>query len=197
MNRQRRSCRKRLRKGVAARGERMSFAGQPGLSTSHGAALRTQKYRQLVRQHFDRLLGRLFINVTGLHFHIVWVPAPPHEWQSRTLPTTCSVCCRLRGLPLPPECRACGPRPRLRAQGGERRPPIHVPSRGSQFLASHSGPRRDCGHRLLAGAGWFSCQTSWPEAFRPSCAASRAGGICRGRPVPAAHRFARADLQLG
>ncbi|MGO8696935.1 MAG: helix-turn-helix domain-containing protein [Limisphaerales bacterium] len=88
----------------------MSFAGQPGLSTSHGAALRTQKYRQLVRQHFDRLLGRLFINVTGLHFHIVWVPAPPHEWQSRTLPTTCSVCCRLRGLPLPPECRACGPR---------------------------------------------------------------------------------------
>lgn len=40
---------------------------------------------------------------------------PQHDWKARTLPTGCSVCCRLSGSPLQPDCRACGPRQLARA----------------------------------------------------------------------------------
>jgi AraC-like DNA-binding protein len=89
---------------------KMPSAGKFAPSSSHGDAVLMQKYRQLVRQHLDRLLDHLFTDVTGLHIHIAWAPAGPHEWESRTLPTGSSVCCRLSGSPLLPDCRACGPR---------------------------------------------------------------------------------------
>ena len=109
MNRQRTSCRKSSGKGVAARRVKMPSAGWPAPSTPRTDALLTQKYRELVRRHLDRLLDRLFTDVTGLHFHIAWAAAGPHEWESRTLPIGCSVCCRLSGSPLLPDCRTCGP----------------------------------------------------------------------------------------
>jgi len=66
------------------------------------------KYRELVRQHLDRLLDKLFTEVTGLHFHVSWAPAPAREWEARTLPTGCSACCRISGSSLLPDCGACG-----------------------------------------------------------------------------------------
>ena len=88
----------------------MSTAGlpAPAAPAPHGDALQQHKYRKLVRQHIDRLLENLFTEVTGLHFHVSWAPAPAHEWEARTLPTGCSVCCGISGLPLLPDCQACG-----------------------------------------------------------------------------------------
>ena len=67
-------------------------------------------YRRLIQQHLGKLLDKLFAEFTGIHFHLAWAPSPPREWDARTLPTACSVCCRLSGSPLLPDCRTCGPR---------------------------------------------------------------------------------------
>lgn len=75
------------------------------------------KYRTLIRRHLGRLLDKLFAEFTGLHFHISWAPAPPREWATQALPAGCSVCSRLCGSPLPPECRVCGPRQLAQALG--------------------------------------------------------------------------------
>ncbi len=77
-------------------------------SAPHGDALQLRKYRALTRQHLDRLQDNLFADFTGLNFHISWAPAPAREWKARTLPTGCSVCCRLSGSPLLKDCRICG-----------------------------------------------------------------------------------------
>jgi AraC-like DNA-binding protein len=78
-------------------------------------ALLHRTYRELIRKHLGKLLERLFADFTGVHFHIAWAPPPPHEWQAPTLPTACSVCCRLSGSPLLPDCQTCGPRHLARA----------------------------------------------------------------------------------
>ncbi|HZI33890.1 MAG TPA: hypothetical protein VFF11_16245, partial [Candidatus Binatia bacterium] len=72
--------------------------------------LRQRKYRALIRKNLGKLLDEFFGEFTGLHFHIAWAPLPSHGWKTQTLPTGCSVCCRLSGSPLLPDCRACGPR---------------------------------------------------------------------------------------
>ena len=87
---------------------------QPNLSPPN-ETLRQRKYREVIRQHLDRLLDKLFAEFTGLHFHISWAPVPPQEWETRILPTGCSVCCQLSGSPLRPACRICGPRQLTRA----------------------------------------------------------------------------------
>jgi AraC-like DNA-binding protein len=69
----------------------------------------------MVRQHLGRFLDEMFAEFTGLHFHISWAPPPPHEWDPQSLPTACSVCCRLSGSPLLPDCRICGPKQLARA----------------------------------------------------------------------------------
>lgn len=69
----------------------------------------------LTRKHLDKVLERLFAEFTGLHFHISWAPTRPHEWETQSLPTACSVCCRLSGSPLLKDCRICGPRQLARA----------------------------------------------------------------------------------
>lgn len=69
-----------------------------------------QQYRELVRKHLGRLLDTLFVEFTGVHFHIAWTPALPRHWNARNLPAGHSVCCRLAGSALLPECRTCGPR---------------------------------------------------------------------------------------
>lgn len=74
-----------------------------------------RKYRELLRKHLDRFLDHLFVEFTGIHFHVSWAPLPPQEWNIQTLPTACSVCCRLSGSRLLPECRICGPRQLSRA----------------------------------------------------------------------------------
>jgi AraC-like DNA-binding protein len=68
-----------------------------------------QKYRELIRKHLDKVLDALFAEFTGVHFHIAWTPALPKQWDAHTMPTGCSVCCRLTGSPLLPACRTCGP----------------------------------------------------------------------------------------
>ena len=73
------------------------------------------KYRELVRKHLGKLFDALFAEFTGVHFHIAWKPASPRRWDTETLPTGCSVCCRLTGSPLLPACRICGPRQLARA----------------------------------------------------------------------------------
>lgn len=74
-----------------------------------------QKYRDLIRKHLGKFLDVLFTQYTGVHFHIAWTPPPPRQWDAETLPTGCSVCCRLTGSPLLKECRTCGPRRLARA----------------------------------------------------------------------------------
>jgi AraC-like DNA-binding protein len=102
----------------------------PGATAAPAAAplalsdpLRQQKYQALIRHHLDRLLDRLFADVTGLHFHIAWAPVTGRAWKDQTLPTACSVCCRLSGSSLKPGCRVCGPQQlaRVLAAGGEGR----------------------------------------------------------------------------
>lgn len=68
------------------------------------------KYQELFRTHLDQLLVELFAEVTGLHFHVSWAPPPAREWEPRTLPTGCSVCCQLTGGPQLTDCQSCGPR---------------------------------------------------------------------------------------
>lgn len=89
----------------------------PATFSPSNEALRQRKYRELIRKHLGKVLNKLFAEFTGLHFHISWAPAPPHEWDTRSLPTACSVCCRLSGSPLSKDCRICGPRQLARALG--------------------------------------------------------------------------------
>jgi len=76
-----------------------------------------RKYRELIRNHLDDALGKLFADFTGLHFHVTWSPSPSHEWNTQAMPTGCSVCCKLSGSPLLKECRFCGPSQLARALG--------------------------------------------------------------------------------
>jgi AraC-like DNA-binding protein len=79
-------------------------------AAKHNDALLQSKYRELARKHLGKLLEKLFADFTGLHFHIAWAPTPAREWASQPLPTACSVCCRLSGSPLLPDCGSCGAR---------------------------------------------------------------------------------------
>lgn len=72
-------------------------------------ALLHRKYQELLSRHLSKLVGRLFAEFTGLHFHVSWAPAPPQDWEANHLPTACSVCCRLSRRPLLQSCRQCGP----------------------------------------------------------------------------------------
>lgn len=74
-----------------------------------------RKYRELLCKHLGQFLDRLLAEFTGLHFHISWAPVAPHPWDTRTLPTACSLCSRLSGLPLQRVCRICGPKQLARA----------------------------------------------------------------------------------
>lgn len=99
-------------------------------------ALRQRKYRDLTRKHLGRHLDKLFADFTGLHFHISWAPSASHEWEARTLPTACSVCCRLSGSPLRPVCQTCGPQQlahALRADGDGHRFTCHLGVRNLWF----------------------------------------------------------------
>jgi len=75
------------------------------------------KYRELTQKNLRRLFDRLFADFTGLHFHVAWAPTSARDWDSRKLPTGCSVCCRLAGTSLAaqPICRVCGPKQLARA----------------------------------------------------------------------------------
>jgi AraC-like DNA-binding protein len=73
------------------------------------------RYRELVRKHLGKFLDALFAEYTGVHFHVAWTPGLPRRWDAQTLPTGCSVCCRLTGSPLLPDCHGCGPKQLARA----------------------------------------------------------------------------------
>ena len=70
----------------------------------------TSKYRVLVRQHLDRQLDRLFADFTGLHFHVTWAPQPALKWKIPLLQSGRSVCSRISGSSLHPDCQDCGAR---------------------------------------------------------------------------------------
>ena len=117
MNRQIRVARANSRKRLGSHpriARPAAQAPQPSPSPPD-ETLRQRKYQELIRNHLDKLFDQLFAEFTGLHFHITWAPSPPHEWKTRTLPTGCSVCCRLSGSPLLKGCRICGPRRLARA----------------------------------------------------------------------------------
>ena len=99
----------------AGSGPSNAFKSSPRRAATRGDALLQIKYRGLIRKHLDKLLDELFAEFTGLHFHVTWAPSPPHEWAAQTLPTGCSVCCRLSGSPLLKDCRICGPKQLIRA----------------------------------------------------------------------------------
>jgi AraC-like DNA-binding protein len=88
-------------------------------STTRYEGLLQSKYRELARKHLNKLLDKLFADFTGLHFHIAWAPTPAHEWAAQTLPTACSVCCRLSGSPLLPDCGSCGAKQLARAMNAD------------------------------------------------------------------------------
>jgi len=87
----------------------------PPTRSPPGELILAHKYRELIRKHLGKLLNALFAEFTGLHFHVSWVPAWPDQWDAHTLPTGCSVCCRLTGSALLPACRVCGPKQLARA----------------------------------------------------------------------------------
>lgn len=123
MNRQSTSRGRSFGKGVATRREKIPVASSPTplLASRRSEPLLQRKYRELIRQHLGKLLDSLFAELTGLHFHIAWAPSRPREWDTRKLPTACSVCCRLRRSPLLPDCEACGPKQLARALGADGR----------------------------------------------------------------------------
>ncbi len=93
----------------------------PSLRTAPAERLLQRSYRNLTRKHLGRLLVKLFAGFTGLHFHIAWAPTTSRKWETRTLPTACSVCCRIAGtrLATQPVCRVCGPKQLARALGAD------------------------------------------------------------------------------
>ena len=115
MTRQRTSRQRSSGKGVVARQVKTPAAALPAPSASPGEPLLQHKYRELIRKHDGKVLDALFAEFTGVHFHIAWTPALPRQWDAHTMPTGCSVCCRLTGSPLLAACRACGPRQLARA----------------------------------------------------------------------------------
>lgn len=125
MNRQK-TCRENVSgMGVAARRVKIPSAGLPAPSAPPGEPLMPRKYRELIQQHLGKLLDKLFADFTGVHFHIAWMPAPPRKWDAKTLPTGCSVCCRLAGARTLPwaGCLTCGPKhlaAALKAERGHR-----------------------------------------------------------------------------
>lgn len=147
----------------------------PGQSSGASNALMQTKYRDLTRKHLDRLLDHLFAEFTGLHFHIAWAPTQDHEWENLTLPTACSVCCRLSGSPLRPGCKSCGPRQlahALRSDGNGHQFTCHLGVRNCwlplrlrdvtvglaylQALDGHHGQPPARKHPLPAGARVFN-----------------------------------------
>jgi AraC-like DNA-binding protein len=113
MSRHKTSTPARSRKGRPSRLLNHSPAERDagGISTGRDALLH-ESYRELTRKHLGGLFGGLFAEFTRLHFHVAWAPSPSPDWNARTLPTACSVCCRLTGTPLEaqPVCQVCGPR---------------------------------------------------------------------------------------
>lgn len=105
------------RKSASTRGNPDAARARESQAPSHTEeeALRQRKYRKVLRRYLGRLLEDLFAEFTGLHFHIAWKPVLPMPWEGRSLPTGGSVCCRLRGSPLQPDCRTCGSRQLTRA----------------------------------------------------------------------------------
>lgn len=101
------------KKGVALRS---LHSGNPSLQPTSSGLLKKrlliQKNQALFRRHLSALLDQLFAEFTGVHFHIAWAlsPSPLHKWEARSLPTGCTVCCRLSGSPLLKDCRICGPK---------------------------------------------------------------------------------------
>jgi AraC-like DNA-binding protein len=72
-------------------------------------SLLQKQYQLLTRQHLGALEGTLFAELTGLHFHIVWMPRQSSPARP-PLPTACSVCCRLANSTPQSHCGACGPK---------------------------------------------------------------------------------------
>ena len=65
-------------------------------------------YRELTRRHLTNVLAHLYADLTGLDFHVIWLPAPERLQRQRGPPPACAVCSRLSGWPLRPQCPQCG-----------------------------------------------------------------------------------------
>jgi AraC-like DNA-binding protein len=137
------------------------------------------KYRALTRRNLGPFFDRLFAEFTGLHFHIAWAPAGSHDWETRTLPTGCSVCCRLNGASRLKACHHCGPRQLARA--------LHADGKGHRFRC-HLGVRNYWIPMRVRGVtvaiAYLQASTARPESRAPK----RAGHV-ETKVVPAAEFF--------
>ncbi len=105
MSAQRKSTKASSETGVTSRPANTAIAAPPTRSPPV-EPLHQQKYQELIHKHLTRFLDALFAEFTGVHFHIAWRPAPPRQWDARTL---------LINSPRLPECRTCGPKQLARA----------------------------------------------------------------------------------
>lgn len=96
-------------------GARASATPVPGTGGNAPAAPPHRHWREILQQQLGEMLGDLFAEMTGLHFHIAWAAADPAAWADGTSPAGCSVCCRLTGSPKPAACQGCGARQLARA----------------------------------------------------------------------------------
>lgn len=144
------------------------------------------KYRALTRRNLGPFFDRLFAEFTGLHFHIAWAPAGSHDWETRTLPTGCSVCCRLNGAPRLKACHHCGPRRLARA--------LHADGKGHRFHC-HLGVRNYWIPMRVRGVtfaiAYLQALSGRPAGRR----ASKRAGHAKTKVVPAAE-FLRAGRLL-
>jgi AraC-like DNA-binding protein len=144
----------------------------------------------MVRQHLGRFLDEMFAEFTGIHFHILWAPPPPHEWDTQNLPTACSVCCRLSGSPLLPDCRICGPKQIARALAAD--------GEGHRFtcrlgIRNYWMPLRVQGETLgIAYLQALGHPTAGPSALKGSSRPSPRGPHPAGARVLSRLKFARA-----
>jgi hypothetical protein len=97
MSGRRKSTKASSRKDAASRSISKLIAAPPAPQSPPGEPFLAHKYQELVRKHLGKLLDALFADFTGVHFQVAWTPALPRHWDARTLPTGCSVCCRLTG----------------------------------------------------------------------------------------------------
>jgi AraC-like DNA-binding protein len=69
-----------------------------------------RKYQDLLRNHLDKLLDKLFTEFTGIHYRIAWKLPLAASTEARALPASCFVCCRLAGAGprVSADCRKCG-----------------------------------------------------------------------------------------
>jgi AraC-like DNA-binding protein len=121
------------------------------------------EYRALASKHLNGPAGKLFAEMTGLHFHITWAPALPHDWTGSTFRAEFPVCRQLAGAGGGAKvyCEACGKRQLARALGAESKGHLFTCRLG---VRNHWFPIRLRG--LTVGMAYIQAPAGRKEAWR-------------------------------